>query len=218
MLLESEMAVRKKVENDLRNKIAELAEADRRKNEFLAMLGHELRNPLSAVLNAITAADLDQSRRDRALDIARRQTGQLARLVDDLLNVARITQGRIALRKEPVSVMSIVERSIEETRAADRGASAAPDRHRASDTRAIRIEVDSARMQQCISNLIQNASKFTPARGRIEVSVRRNGFDVAIRVRDTGIGIAPKCSRACSTCSRRATWRWIARKAASASD
>ena len=69
------------------------------------MLGHELRNPLSAVLNAITLADLDESRRDRAIDIARRQTSQLARLVDDLLDVARITQGRIALRKEPVGVV-----------------------------------------------------------------------------------------------------------------
>jgi signal transduction histidine kinase/ActR/RegA family two-component response regulator len=192
MLLESEMAVRKTVENELRNKISELAEADRRKNEFLAMLGHELRNPLSAVLNAITAADLDQSHRDRAIDIARRQTGQLARLVDDLLDVARITQGRIALRKEPVSVMTIVESALEETRA---NAEARQQRLiviAPPDTRALYIEVDPARMQQCIGNLLQNASKFTPARGRIEVSIIRNGPEVAIRVRDTGIGMAPE--------------------------
>jgi signal transduction histidine kinase/ActR/RegA family two-component response regulator len=192
MRLESEMAVRKLVENELRNKISELAEADRRKNEFLAMLGHELRNPLSAVLNAITAADLDQSRRDRAIDIARRQTAQLARLVDDLLDVARITQGRIALRKEPVSVMSIVERSIEETRAATEARQQRMIVIAPPETRTIHVEVDPARMQQCIGNLLQNASKFTPARGRIEVSVLRNGSDVAIRVRDTGIGIAPE--------------------------
>ncbi len=97
--------MRRRIESDLRNKIEELAEADRRKNEFLAMLGHELRNPLSAVLNAITAADLNESHRDRAIDIARRQTGQLARLVDDLLDVARITQGRVVLRKESVGVV-----------------------------------------------------------------------------------------------------------------
>ena len=191
-LLESEMVVRKQVESDLRAKIAELANADRRKNEFLAMLGHELRNPLSAVLNAITLADLDESRRDRAIDIARRQTSQLARLVDDLLDVARITQGRISLRKEPVGVVEILERAIEETRAAAESHQQRLIVIAPIDTRTIRIDVDPARMQQVISNLIQNASKFTPARGRIEVTVRRQGADVAIRVRDTGIGIAPE--------------------------
>ncbi len=189
-LLESEMAVRKKVEEELCARIAELADADRRKNEFLAMLGHELRNPLSAVLNAITAADLDESRRDRAIDIARRQTAQLTRLVDDLLDVARITQGRIALRKEPVNVVSVVERSIEETRSATEMRQQRIIMIAPPDTRAIRIDVDPARMQQSISNVIQNASKFTPSRGRIEVSLRRRGADVTIRVRDTGIGIA----------------------------
>jgi signal transduction histidine kinase/ActR/RegA family two-component response regulator len=191
-LLESEMAVRKRIENDLRAKITELADADRRKNEFLAMLGHELRNPLAAVLNAITSADLDETRRDRAIDIARRQTTQLARLVDDLLDVARITQGRISLRKKPVSVVSVVERSIEETRTAAEARQQRLVVIAPADTRTIRIEVDPARMQQVISNLIQNASKFTPARGRIEVAIRRQGADVAIRVRDTGIGIAPE--------------------------
>ncbi len=194
-MLESEMAMRKKVEDDLRAKIVELADADRRKNEFLAMLGHELRNPLSAVLNAITFADLDESRRDRAIDIARRQTTQLTRLVDDLLDVARITQGRIALRKEPVSVVEIVERAIEETRAAAEARQQRIIMIAPPDTRSMRIEVDPARLQQAISNLIQNASKFTPARGRIEVSVRRQGADVAVRVRDTGIGIAPEMLR-----------------------
>ncbi len=191
-LLESEVAMRKRVETDLRSKVTELADADRRKNEFLAMLGHELRNPLSAVLNAITAADLDESHRDRALDIARRQTAQLTRLVDDLLDVARITQGRIALRKEPVSVGDIVELAVEQNRAAAEARQQRLVVIAPPDTRAIRVDVDSARMQQVISNVIQNASKFTPARGRIEVSLRRQGADVTIRVRDTGIGIAPE--------------------------
>jgi signal transduction histidine kinase/ActR/RegA family two-component response regulator len=191
-ILESEVAMRKQVEADLRGKVTELADADRRKNEFLAMLGHELRNPLSAVLNAITAADLDESRRDRAIDIARRQTAQLARLVDDLLDVARITQGRIALRKKTVGAVDIAEQAVEQNRGAaearrQRLVIIAPP-----ESRAIRVDVDPARMQQVISNLIQNASKFTPARGRIEVTVRRQGADVAIRVRDTGIGIAPE--------------------------
>jgi signal transduction histidine kinase/CheY-like chemotaxis protein len=191
-LLETEVAMRKQVEASLRSKVTELAEADRRKNEFLAMLGHELRNPLSAVLNAITAADLDESRRDRAIDIARRQTAQLARLVDDLLDVARITQGRIALRKATVGVVDIVEQAVEQTRAAAEARQQRLVIIAPPESRGIRVDVDSARMQQVISNLIQNASKFTPARGRIEVTVRRQGADVAVRVRDTGIGIAPE--------------------------
>jgi len=191
-LLESEMAVREQVEAQLRNKIAELADADRRKNEFLAMLGHELRNPLSAVLNAITAADLDESHRDRAIQIARRQTSQLARLVDDLLDVARITQGRIALRKEPIGVLSVVERSLEETRPAAEKCGQRLDLIAAPDIRTIQIDADPARMQQIVSNLIHNAIKFTHPHDRIEVSLRRHGHEVTIRVRDTGIGIAPE--------------------------
>ena len=101
-LLQSEMEVRKKTGGELRKKIAELDDAARRENEFVAMLGHELRNPLSAVLNAITAADLDESRRDRAIEIVRRQRVQLSRLVDDLLDVAKFTQGRICARNQPM--------------------------------------------------------------------------------------------------------------------
>jgi signal transduction histidine kinase/ActR/RegA family two-component response regulator len=191
-LLESEMAVRLKVEEELRAKIAELAETDRRKNEFLAMLGHELRNPLSAVLNAITAADLDEAHRDRAIQIARRQTAQLTRLVDDLLDVARITQGRIALRKESVTVLSVVETSIEETRPAAEKRGQRLNLIAPPDIRTIQIDADPARMQQSISNLIHNAIKFTHSDDRIEISLQRRGGDVAIRVRDTGIGIAPE--------------------------
>jgi signal transduction histidine kinase/CheY-like chemotaxis protein len=190
--LESEIAVRTKVEDELRAKIEELAEADRRKNEFLAMLGHELRNPLSALLNAITAADLDESHRDQAIHIARRQTAQLTRLVDDLLDVARITQGRIALRKEPISVLRAVERSIEESRPAAEKRGQRVNLIAPPDVRTIVIDADRTRIQQIIGNLIHNAIKFTHAHDRIEVSLRRHGTDVAIRVRDNGIGIAPE--------------------------
>src|SRR3984957_17751095 len=104
---------RVELERELKVRLAELAQADQRKNEFLAMLGHELRNPLSAVLDAIATAQLDNTRRDRALTIARRQTDQLAGLVDDLLDVGRITQGRIALKKEALKVGSIVQQAVE---------------------------------------------------------------------------------------------------------
>ena len=94
----------------------ELEVSNRRKDEFLAMLGHELRNPLSAIRNAVATASLDEARRGRALEIARRQADQLARLIDDLLDVARITQGRILLRKERASLVDIIERAVESTR------------------------------------------------------------------------------------------------------
>src|SRR5262249_48003767 len=107
---------KKRLDAELSDKLLQLAESDRRKDEFLAMLGHELRNPLSAVRNAIVTARLDSSRRDRALDIAYRQTDQLARLVDDLLDVARITRGRMTLRMEMVRLAGAVERAVEATR------------------------------------------------------------------------------------------------------
>jgi len=191
-LLESEMVARNRVEQELRAKLAELAENDRRTHEFLAMLGHELRNPLCAILNAITAADLNPASRERAIEIARRQTVQLARLVDDLLDVARITQGRITLRKEPLGIISLLGRSIEETRAAAelRGQPIAVNVP--FEVNDVRVDVDPARMQQCISNLIHNAIKFSQSRGRIDVSLCRSEKEVAIRVRDRGIGIAPE--------------------------
>src|SRR5581483_299885 len=91
--------------------------ANRAKDEFLAMLGHELRNPLSAVRNGITAATLAPGTRERALEIARRQTEQLGRIVDDLLDVARITRGRIPLRKERVALADVVRRAVDGARA-----------------------------------------------------------------------------------------------------
>jgi two-component system CheB/CheR fusion protein len=107
---------RKRMEEALREHERALEDAARRKDEFLAMLGHELRNPLSAIRNAVATATLDGERRNVALAIARRQTEQLARMVDDLLDVARITQGRIILQREPLALKSVVERAIETAR------------------------------------------------------------------------------------------------------
>jgi PAS domain S-box-containing protein len=162
--------------------------ADRAKDEFLAMLGHELRNPLAAVQSAIIAARLDPSRRDDALEIARRQTVQLRRLVDDLLDVSRVTQGKITLRKKRVFLSTIVERAVEATRAQleERG-------HELSVSLPPEIEVDAdaGRLEQVLVNLISNAAKYTPAGGRIAVSAALDGGEVVLRVRDNGIGIAP---------------------------
>jgi signal transduction histidine kinase len=198
-VLEIETARRKEAEMslylremELKKRLAQLAEEDRRKNEFLSILGHELRNPLSAVMNAIAAADLNESRRERALDIARRQTGQLALLVDDLLDVARITQGRIALRREVVQIRSIVECVVEETRSLLQSRRQELVVSFSPEATTVQIDADPARLQQVVDNLINNATKFTPPAGRIEVLVQLEHNEVVLRIRDSGIGISPE--------------------------
>ena len=180
---------RVELERELKVRLAELAQADQRKNEFLAMLGHELRNPLSAVLDAIATAQLDHSRRDRALSIARRQTDQLAGLVDDLLDVGRITQGRIVLKKQPIQVGSLVKQAVEEAHCL-----VEPGQHQlsvmVSGAEDVLVEADPARMRQVISNLIHNAAKFTPPGGRIDVLAEHTDSEVVFRVRDSGIGMS----------------------------
>lgn len=188
--LELEISIRRTTEAELNKKVVALADADRRKNEFLAMLGHELRNPLSAVSNAIAAANLDPSNRERALEIARRQTAQVTRLVDDLLDVARITQRRIVLRKKLVNIVDLIDRALEETRATVNAheivLSIAPE------SRSIKVDADPTRLQQILSNLIHNAIKFSQRDGRVEIELFRRGDDAVVRVRDWGIGIAPE--------------------------
>src|SRR5262249_23706471 len=160
----------------------------RAKDEFLAMLGHELRNPLAAVRNAVVTAQLDGTHRERSLEIANRQADQLGRLLDDLLDVARITQGRIVLRREPTYVAGIVARALETTRAIvdDRGHTL--DLHLADD---VRVDADPARIEQVVVNLVTNAAKYTEPGGRIGLELRRDGKHAVLAVRDSGIGIAP---------------------------
>jgi PAS domain S-box-containing protein len=164
--------------------------ADRAKDEFLAMLGHELRNPLAAVRNAVAAARIDEPRRERALDIAQRQTDQLARLIDDLLDVARITQGRITLRKEVVSLGDVLERALEATRALVEGQGHTIDVSFASGD--VRVEADPVRLEQVLVNLLTNAAKYTEPGGRIDVRVEGEGAAVRVRIRDSGMGIRPE--------------------------
>jgi PAS domain S-box-containing protein len=175
------------LEQELKAKLEQLAVADRRKDEFLAMLGHELRNPLSALQNALAVADLDASRRGDAFRIARRQADQLGRLVDDLLDVARITRGRIELRTEPVSVARLVEQAVEATRAlVERRAHGLAVSLPSPD---VLVTGDPTRLEQVLVNLITNAAKYTDPGGRIEVAAAEQGGTVLLRVRDNGIGI-----------------------------
>jgi PAS domain S-box-containing protein len=169
-----------------------LREADRRKDEFLAMLAHELRNPLAPIRNAVDLLDPD---RESSIDhfatvrsIIDRQVRHLSRLVDDLLDVARITQGKITLRQETVDLAAAIEAAIETVRPAlDR------KRHTLTTKLAdapLYLFGDSVRIAQVFANLLSNASKYSPEEGAIEIETGQFGDDVRIAVRDKGIGIA----------------------------
>jgi len=165
-----------------------IVEADRRKDEFLAMLGHELRNPLSAIQNAVTIAERDEGHRIQAIQIAARQTEQLARLVNDLLDVARITKGRITLQPEHAPVAAVVLRAIEAARP-----QVEARQHRLvvrPFDESVTVFADPARIEQVIFNLLANAVKYTDPGGRIEITTGREGPNAVVRVRDTGHGIA----------------------------
>jgi PAS domain S-box-containing protein len=160
------------------------------KDEFLAMLGHELRNPLAALRNAVTVATLDARRRPRALEIARSQTEQLAGLVDDLLDVARFTQGQVSLRRTRVSVHDVLQRSLDATRPAME-----ERRHVLNvelPAEPVHLDADAVRIEQAITNLLTNSAKYTGPEGSITVAAEREGDMAVIRVRDNGVGIAPE--------------------------
>jgi two-component system CheB/CheR fusion protein len=179
---------RRRLAEELTERAQQLSEADRRKDEFLAMLAHELRNPLSSLATALHILRLDGADRARAVALAERQVKQLARLVDDLLDVSRITQGKIALRTEAVAVADVVHRAIETTRPEIdvRG-------HTLTVTlpsEPVLLEADPVRLAQVLANLLGNAAKYTPHGGAIAVTVEECGDEVLIRVRDTGAGLS----------------------------
>jgi PAS domain S-box-containing protein len=168
----------------------ELLEADRRKNEFIAMLSHELRNPLAPIRNSLYLLDHapaggEQAR--RAKTILDRQVRQLSRLVGDLLDVTRITRDLIHLEREPIELVGLVVRTVEDHRAElDRaGLRLELD----VPTGPIRIHADGSRIAQAMGNLLQNAVKFTPAGGSVRVELVAEARSALLRVADTGIGI-----------------------------
>ena len=182
---------RKRLEDDLRRLAADLSEADRRKNEFLAMLAHELRNPLAPISNAARAlrfaADGGGAMRSAA-EVVERQAAQMARLVDDLLDMSRITRGKIELRKERIELEPIVHQAVEAARAQYRSMN-----HELTVTmpaRPLYLDADPARLAQIVGNLLNNACKFTDKGGHITLNVAEEDGRAVIRVRDTGIGIA----------------------------
>ena len=185
-MLADEVQERRKVE-------AALTEADRHKNEFIAILAHELRNPLAPINNALHIVRnqaVDDARIVWAHDIIDRQAQHLAHLVDDLLDVARITRGTITLRRDAVAVATFIAQAVETS-----GPMISEREHKLVvdvPTEEIQVEGDLTRLTQIVGNLLNNAAKYTDFGGNISVGARALGDCVEIRVRDDGIGISPE--------------------------
>jgi signal transduction histidine kinase len=189
--LEATIAQLREREHRLRLSGEALAEADRRKTEFLAMLAHELRNPLQPIRSAVellrqraaTPSQLAWSR-----EVVDRQVNQLVRLVDDLLDASRISNGKLELRREPVDLVPIITGAIESSRSlADRRnqhIDAALPHH------SVHVDGDAVRLTQVFLNLINNAVKYSPSGARISLALDEHDGDAVIRVRDEGMGIA----------------------------
>ena len=170
-----------------------LAESNRRKDSFLATLGHELRNPLGAIVAATSVLQPRQATDQgaaRAVDIIARQSRHMSRLADDLLDIARIESGKLELDCRPVDLRAVVTGTIDARRAQieRRGHSLTVELGDAP----IIVEADEVRLAQVVSNLVDNAAKYTPDNGHISVGLIREGEEVEIVVRDSGVGIPPE--------------------------
>jgi len=188
-----DISERRNLERELHRRADRLAEADRRKDEFLAMLAHELRNPLAPIRNALHIMAMPGARPEavaRVREMIERQVQHMVRLVDDLLDVSRITRGKIELRKEIVEITRLVRRTMEavEMQAKSKGLAL----HLSLPDEPIFLEADPTRLDQVLINLLNNALKFTQPGGLIEVDVRLQDGGVRISMRDTGIGIEPE--------------------------
>jgi signal transduction histidine kinase len=181
--------INEELEQRVVERTTELRDSDRRKDEFLAMLAHELRNPLAPVRNALhlVRATADDGVRNNALAVMERQLGHLVRLVDDLLDVSRITTGKLELRTVKVDLRDILRQAVE---------TAQPEISRKEHTltvdlppTALILNGDATRLTQVFANLLHNASKFTDKAGSIQLSAQRIGSDVAVTIKDSGEGI-----------------------------
>jgi PAS domain S-box-containing protein len=183
---------RRQLEDTLLQMTADLSDADRRKDEFLALLAHELRNPLAPIRNGLQLLKLagdDRQAIEQARAMMERQLSQMVRLVDDLLDVSRITRNRLELRRERVELAAVVHSAVEtsrpilDARGHDLTVSLPPT--------PIHLDADSTRLAQVFSNLLNNAAKYTEPGGRIWLTAERQGEEVVVTVKDTGMGIPP---------------------------
>ncbi len=207
---------RRALEDLLRRRNQELATADRQKDEFLAMLAHELRNPLAPIRNALHVmkqAGIKDARVERVWDVAERQVRHMARLLDDLLDMSRVSRGRIELRRAIVAVASVVHSAVEAARPlieerAHKLTIALP-------TGPLWVDADPTRLEQVLTNLLTNAAKYTHTGGRIDLGAEREGDEVVVRVHETRASGSPRtCCRASSTCSCRPRVPWTVHKGA----
>jgi PAS domain S-box-containing protein len=187
-----DISAHQKLEEELRQGKKVLEQRDRQKDEFLATLAHELRNPLAPIRNSLQIMKMpkvDAVSIDRSREIIERQVHHLVRLVDDLMDVSRLGQGKIDLRTERVELAAVVGAAVETARPVidaqghDLTISLPPE--------ALSLEADPVRLAQVVSNLLANAAKYTERGGRIQLSARREADELVLRVKDTGIGIAP---------------------------
>ncbi len=196
LCLVSDITDRKRMEMQLFRQAEELQKAGQRKDEFLAMLAHELRNPLAPLANTLQIIRMQvkgDSLVEESLDIAGRQIQHMTRLLEDLFDVSRITRGRVELRKKVFDLGTVVEHAVE---------TALPLlnalRHELAKSlpaEPLRIEGDPTRLEQIVTNLLNNAAKYTEPGGKIAISLCREQDQAVLRVRDSGIGITPEMQR-----------------------
>ncbi|MEX2047559.1 MAG: ATP-binding protein [Chloroflexota bacterium] len=175
-----------------RELLIELEESLHQRDAFLAMLGHELRSPLGAISNAVELAARGRGTGapDRQLTIIQRQVNVLSRLVNDLLDISRVTSGKVALQRERVDLVALLDRLVAQAsiEAVERQLHLSLSTEREPAI----VTGDAVRLEQIFTNLLSNAIKYTPPRGRIEVSLIREGASVTVRVTDSGVGIPPE--------------------------
>ena len=176
-----------------RQLIDQLREQDRRKDEFIAMLAHELRNPLAPIRNAlqlIRLSDNDRTRLDHATTIMQRQIDQMVRLVDDLLDVARISRNKLELRKELVDIAVVVRSAVDTSRPVIEVSQ--NDLQISLPSQTVLLDADPVRLAQVVSNLLNNAARYSRPGGRISLTATTNAGELILKVSDTGIGIEPQ--------------------------
>ena len=188
-----DVSERSRLERRTQEQAEAFADLHRRKDEFLAMLGHELRNPLAPILNAVQLLRLEQDEsglQQRARSIIERQVGQLVHLVDDLLEVSRISTGRIHLHRELLDLRAIVERGVETVRPLIEQRRHVLAVHLPPSP--IWMNGDTTRLEQVVVNLLNNAAKYSDDGGHIRIRLQQTGNEAVLHVRDSGVGIAPE--------------------------
>ena len=190
-LLFNDISARKQSESTLRRLADDLAEADRRKTEFLATLAHELRNPLAPIRNGLSVMRMsgdNPAAMAKVRDMMERQVGHMVHLIDDLLDIARISGGKLELKRQRTDLAAILASAVETSMPLIEAGKHAftldvPDA-------ALPVDADATRIAQVVANLLNNAAKYTPPGGQITLSAQRDGVDAVITVRDSGVGIA----------------------------